>query len=117
MEQTTIELINMLSMPVLLRIKKQCEQYITYSIDYKQVNNHNYIKNRQKLFAEILEQINATLVFKQCEFEKIKEDEQKKSDVVQSTMNNEQINTAPIAITKSEKNNNNAKKTKKEKEQ
>ena len=108
MEQTTIEIINMLSLPVLLRIKKQCEAYITYTIDFKQVNNVNYIKNRQKVFAEILEQVNSALVFKQAEFEKVKEEDPKKSETVQvqSTMNE-----APIAP--SVKNNSNAKKTKK----
>lgn len=108
MEQTTIEIINMLSLPVLLRIKKQCEAYITYTIDYKQINNVNYIKTKQKLFTEILEQVNSTLVFKQAEFEKVKEEDPKKSETVQvvSTMEN-----APIAP--SVKNNSNAKKTKK----
>ena len=108
MDQTAIEIINMLSLPVLLRIKKQCEAYITYTIDFKQVNNVNYIKNRQKVFAEILEQVNSALVFKQAEFEKVKEEDPKKSETVQvqSTMNE-----APIAP--SVKNNSNAKKTKK----
>lgn len=111
MDQTAIEIINMLSLPVLLRIKKQCEAYITYTIDFKQVNNVNYIKNRQKVFAEILEQVNSALVFKQAEFEKVKEEDPKKSETVQvvSTMDN-----APIAPSEdNKKNNDNAKKTKK----
>lgn len=112
MDQTTKELINMLSLNVLLRLKKQCEAYTTYTIDYKQINRKNSIADRQKVFAEILEQVNATLVFKQLEFEKIKEEDiQKKSDNVQSTM--EENNNAPIAQSENINNyNNKAKKTK-----
>lgn len=113
MDQTTKELINMLSLNVLLRLKKQCEAYTTYTIDYKQINRKNSIVDRQKVFAEILEQVNATLVFKQLEFEKIKEEDiQKKSDNVQSTME-ENKNNAPIAQSENINNyNNKATKTK-----
>lgn len=98
MDQTAIEIINMLSVSVLLKIKKQCENYITYTIDFKQVNNKNAIKTRQKVFAEILEQVNTTLVFKQVENEKL---EVKETNAVKSTYTEQlpQDNT-------SDKNNN-----------
>lgn len=106
MDQSTIEIINMLSMPVLLKIKKQCEAYCTYTIDFKQVNTKNSIRTRQKVFAEILEQVQATLVFKQCEYEKTEEEKaQDKKPVVVSTMQLPQ-DTCDV-------NNNNAKKIKK----
>ena len=88
MDQTTKELVNMLSLTVLLRLKKQCEAYITYTIDYKQVNYKNQIKDRQKTFSELLEQINAAIVFKQVEFEKVKEEKEEKSSVVSTMQEN-----------------------------
>lgn len=89
MDQTTIELINMLSIGTLLKLKNQCEKYITYTIDFKQVNNKNRIQARQKLFAEILEQVQATLVFKQVENEKANSAE--KSENIKSTMQPETV--------------------------
>lgn len=111
MEQTTIEIINMLSINTLLKLKKQCEAYTTYTVDFKQINYKNSIKTRQKVFAEILEQVNATLVFKQCETEKL--EAKNPVEQVKSTMQeNETIQQLPH---ESEVNNNNAKtkKTKK----
>lgn len=111
MEQATIELINMLSKSVLLKLKKQCEAYCTYTIDFKQINNKNNVKTRQKVFADILEQVNATLVFKQVEDEKTEEEKkEEKKPVVVSTMPEQQLPQVPC---EDNKKNNNAKKTKK----
>lgn len=105
MDQTTIELINMLSIGTLLKLKNQCEKYITYTIDFKQVNNKNRIQARQKLFAEILEQVQATLVFKQVENEKINANSAEKSENIKSTMQPELVegNTTKADKKKGEK--------------
>lgn len=49
------------------KIKRKCESYVTYTIDNKQLNNKNEIKTRQKDFLELLELVNAQLVFNQFE--------------------------------------------------
>lgn len=103
MDQTTVEIINMLSVSTLLKLKKQCEAYTTYSIDFKQVNYKNAVKNRQKVFLEILEQVNATLVFKQVEGEKL--EEKKMPEQVKSGMDPDSNSQLP---SQDDKNNNNA---------
>ena len=95
MEQATIEIINMLSVSTLLKLKKQCEAYTTYTVDFKQLNYKNAIKTRQKVFLEILEQVNATLIFKQCESEKL-ESKKETPEALKSTMpENEAIQQIP----------------------
>lgn len=95
MDNCGIEIINMLPKSTLLKLKNQCEKYLNYSVDFKQINNKNGIKARQKTFAEILEQVNATLVFKQCEESEIVVNKEKEEKVTYSTMpaqeNNSQI--------------------------
>ena len=58
------EILYMLDETTLNKIKKKCEQYITYSIDNKQVNNKHDIKTRQKEYAQLLEQVCSVLVIK-----------------------------------------------------
>lgn len=49
------------------KIKRKCEAYTTYTIDNKQLNKKNEIKTRQKEFLELLELVNAQLVYNQFE--------------------------------------------------
>lgn len=104
MEQATIEIINMLSVSTLLKLKKQCEAYTTYTVDFKQLNYKNSIKTRQKVFLEILEQVNATLIFKQCESEKL-ETKKTEPEALKSTMPE---NETQQQIPQECENNNNA---------
>jgi len=53
----------------LLKIKNQCEMYITYTIDNKQLLKKHEIKTNQKDFMLLLEMVESALVFKR--FEKV----------------------------------------------
>ena len=83
MEETTKLIINMLDIGQLLRIKKQCESYITYTIDHKQFNEKFGIKTNQKTFGELLEYVEGVLIFKQFEQ---KESGGIKTESIKSTM-------------------------------
>lgn len=61
------EIISCLDDNTLNKIKRKCESYITYTIDNKQLNIKNDIKTKQKEFLELLELVNAQLVFNQFE--------------------------------------------------
>lgn len=70
MEDITREILSMLSLPTLNRIKAKCESYLTYCTDYKQVNSRLSIKTRQRIYAELLEEVQSYIVIKQIESEK-----------------------------------------------
>ena len=76
-------IIDMLDIATLLKIKRQCEIYITYSIDKKQFNEKNGIKANAKWFGEMLEYVESVLVFKNFE---IKESGGSKTENITSTM-------------------------------
>lgn len=61
------QILNNLDIATLMRIKTQCEMYITYTIDNKQINKKNEIKTKQKEFAILLEMVESTLVYKRFE--------------------------------------------------
>lgn len=82
-------ILNNLDIAQLLKIKSQCEMYITYTIDNKQVNNKNDIKTKQKEFAILLEMVESTLVYKR--FEKV--DTAAKGENITSTMDSKKDKT------------------------
>ena len=65
MDNLTKEILYILDLPTLLKIKEQCNRYITYAIDNKQVNSKYNVQTRTKLYAELLEEVNSQLVLKQ----------------------------------------------------
>lgn len=83
MEDLTREILSMLSLPTLNRIKAKCESYLTYCTDYNQTNTRLSIKTRRKLYAELLEEVQSYIVVKQIESEK---------DNANSTKNGENYN-------------------------
>jgi len=87
MEEQTKLIINFLDIGTLLKIKKQCETYLSYTIDYKQLNDKNAIKTNQKYYGELLEYVNQVLVLKQVEQ---KESGGIKTDTIKSTMEDNQ---------------------------
>jgi len=89
MEEETKLIINILDIPTLLKIKRQCEIYSTYTIDFKQFNDKFGIKTNQKRFGDMLEYVNQILVFKQFE-QKNNESDGKKAENIKSTMDEEQ---------------------------
>lgn len=86
MEEETKLIIQLLDIGTLLKIKRQCEIYSTYTIDYKQFNDKFGIKTNQKKFGDMLEYVNQILIFKQFEQ---KESDGIKSDNIKSTMGEE----------------------------
>lgn len=64
MDDLTREILYILDIPTLLRIKEQCNRYITYSVDYKQINSKYGVQTRAKKFSELLEEVEALLVIK-----------------------------------------------------
>ncbi len=67
MENTTRLIIEMLDIKTIRNIAKYCENYINYTVDYKQVNNKFGIKEKTKELAELLEYCKYMLVIKQAE--------------------------------------------------
>ena len=65
-----IDILNCLNLSTLQKIKNKCESYITYCIDYKQVNAKFSVKTKQKDYLELLEQVNNAIIVKQFETEK-----------------------------------------------
>ena len=86
MEEETKLIIQLLDIGTLLKIKRQCEIYTTYTIDYKQFNDKFGIKTNQKKFGDMLEYVNQILIFKQFEQ---KESDGIKADNIKSTMGQE----------------------------
>lgn len=64
MDDLVKEILYVLDIPTLLRIKEQCQRYITYSVDYKQINSRYSVKTRANKFSELLEEVEAQLVLK-----------------------------------------------------
>lgn len=64
MDDLVKEILYVLDIPTLLRIKEQCQRYITYSVDYKQINSKYSVKTRANKFSELLEEVEAQLVLK-----------------------------------------------------
>lgn len=64
MDSLVKEILYMLDIPTLLRIKEQCERYNTYAIDFKQVNSKYNIKTRAQQINELLEEVQFQLVLK-----------------------------------------------------
>ena len=67
MEDTTRLIIEQLDIKTIRNIAKYCENYINYTIDYKQIAAKYGIKNKTKEMAEILEYCKYMLVIKQAE--------------------------------------------------
>lgn len=86
MEEETKLILELLDIGTLLKIKRQCEIYSTYTIDYKQFNEKFGIKTNQKKIGDLLEYINYILIFKQCEQ---KDSGGIKTDNIKSTMGEE----------------------------
>lgn len=63
------EILSMLSIGTLTKLKNKCEAYNSYCIDYKQVNAKLGVKTRQKDFAELLEIVMEIIALKQFESE------------------------------------------------
>lgn len=61
------EILPILSIGTLTKIKNKCEAYNTYCIDYKQVNSKCGVRTRQKDYAELLEAVMSTIAMKQFE--------------------------------------------------
>lgn len=65
-----IDILSCMNTATLTKLKNKCESYITYCIDYKQVNAKYSIKTRQKDYMELLEQVNNAIAMKQLENDK-----------------------------------------------
>ena len=66
-----LDILSCLNISTLQRLKNKCESYITYCIDYKQVNAKYSVKTKQKDYLELLEQVNNAIAIKQLENDKI----------------------------------------------
>lgn len=55
----------------LIQIMKYCKEYITYTIDTKQINNINGVKTRQKEYAILLEHIESKALLNNFKIEQI----------------------------------------------
>ena len=64
MDNLVKDILNVLDIPTLLKLKERCNAYITYSVDYKQINSKYNVQTRTKQFAELLEEVEAQLVLK-----------------------------------------------------
>lgn len=69
-DELTIEILSMLPITTLNKVKTRCEAYNTYCIDFKQINAKNGVKTQSKKYSELLEVVNSLLVLKQFETEK-----------------------------------------------
>lgn len=69
-ENVINEILSCLNILTLQRLKSKCEMYLTYCVDFKQVNGKYGVKTRQKDYAELLEMVNSIIILKQLESDK-----------------------------------------------
>ena len=70
-------IIEQLDIKTIRNLAKYCQNYITYSVDYKQIINRYGVRVQTKDIAELQEYCNFMLIMKQAE---IKEDQQKSTE-------------------------------------
>ena len=95
------EILPILSIGTLTKIKNKCEYYISHTIEYKQVNTKYGVKTRAKDYAELLDLVVETIALKQFEEQANSTKNGESNNNVTSTMSDSQI--TPVESKKKEK--------------